>query len=262
MCKDVWSNRNYIIKNSISLSTFPNLTCTVFFFSSVTFIKCHLIFFTWRLAWKLKYLYSQWNAYNFALLRSDRVLFHSDTEEDPELRYLLQRKDEEAVSHLPDKHSAWYSDPRHKTKPMGDYPTFQDLGVTKRSVSPVGRGVGRFGSEIATKVSKQNIFWRKYLFVGSFKLINLYIKKRILFWLSKSYKVRLHWTRNEGWQPSRVVAFCHLLKIGQPFKTNFVKVKLSNCSRSLRPVETFRKLSMTSNCDCFVSCLNEPKTTV
>ena len=28
----------------------------------------------------------------------------------------------------------------------------------------------------------------------------------------------------------------HLLKIGQPFKTNFVKVKLSNHSRSLRPV--------------------------
>ena len=45
----------------------------------------------------------------------------------------------------------------------------------------------------------------------------------------------------------------HLLKISQAFKTDFVKVKLSNRLRSLRPVATFSTLSMTSNFGCFAS---------
>ena len=39
----------------------------------------------------------------------------------------------------------------------------------------------------------------------------------------------------------------HLLQIGQPFINICVSVKLSKRLRSLRPVETFRKLLMTSN---------------
>ena len=34
----------------------------------------------------------------------------------------------------------------------------------------------------------------------------------------------------------------YLLKLGQPFINNFEYVKLSNCSRSLSPVETFRNV--------------------
>ena len=45
----------------------------------------------------------------------------------------------------------------------------------------------------------------------------------------------------------------HLLKTGQLLKANFVKVELSNCLQSLRPVETVYKLSMTSNFGCFAS---------
>ena len=55
----------------------------------------------------------------------------------------------------------------------------------------------------------------------------------------------------------------YLLKKGQPFNNNFVSVKLSNRSRSLRLVETFRKLSLTLNfwllcvaLHCFASCVN------
>ena len=45
----------------------------------------------------------------------------------------------------------------------------------------------------------------------------------------------------------------HLLKMGQPFNNNFVSVKISNRSRSLRLVETFHKLSLTLNFVCFAS---------
>ena len=65
-------------------------------------------------------------------------------------------------------------------------------------------------------------------------------------------------TRSEAWQPSRVIANVSCSKIiGQPFNNNFVQVNLSTCSRSLRPVETFRKLSMTINFGCFVPSANE-----
>ena len=53
-------------------------------------------------------------------------------------------------------------------------------------------------------------------------------------------------TRSEGWQPSRVVAY---VKIDQPLINNFVKQPPAK----LRPVETFRKLSMTSYFGCFAS---------
>uniref|UniRef100_H2ZKW2 Uncharacterized protein n=1 Tax=Ciona savignyi TaxID=51511 RepID=H2ZKW2_CIOSA len=72
-------------------------------------------------------------------------------DEDPELTHLIQRKDPEAVSHLPPYDPKWFSDPKHLTKPMGDYPMMQSLGVTRRRVSPVNRTIGRYGMEIATK---------------------------------------------------------------------------------------------------------------
>ena len=78
-------------------------------------------------------------------------MFFSE-DEDSNLHYLLQRQDEEAVSHLANRNSSWFSDPKHKTKELGDFPTYQNMGGTKRSVSPTNRGVGRFGAEIATKV--------------------------------------------------------------------------------------------------------------
>ena len=81
-----------------------------------------------------------------------KTCFLSKEDEDQDLRFLLQRTDPEAVSHSPDVNPSWFSDPKHKTKSLGNYPTYQELGVTKRSVSPVNRSVGRFGSEIATKV--------------------------------------------------------------------------------------------------------------
>ena len=53
----------------------------------------------------------------------------------------------------------------------------------------------------------------------------------------------------------------HLLKTGQPFKNNFVSVKLSNRLPSVRLVETSRKLLMTSNFDCFASLCIQCKLT-
>ena len=50
--------------------------------------------------------------------------------------------------------------------------------------------------------------------------------------------------------------FRHLLKIGQPINNTFVSVNLSNRLQSLRQVETFRKLLMMSNFDCFASGVN------
>ncbi|XP_076818952.1 uncharacterized protein LOC143464827 [Clavelina lepadiformis] len=80
----------------------------------------------------------------------DDVLAGSD-DEDMELKYLLERQDKEAVSYLPLKEHEWFSDPRHLTKSLGDFPTMQESGASRRSVSPIGRSVGRFGSEISTK---------------------------------------------------------------------------------------------------------------
>ena len=74
--------------------------------------------------------------------------------------------------------------------------------------------------------------------------------------ISKIINVRLHRARSEGLQSLRMVALRHLLKIGQLFKNNLVKVKLSNCSQNLRPVEVFRKFSMTSSFVCFASSVN------
>ena len=48
----------------------------------------------------------------------------------------------------------------------------------------------------------------------------------------------------------------HLLKFGLPFKNNSVQVKLSNHSRSLRPVETVCTLSKTSNFSRLASSVN------
>nr|CAB3261725.1 uncharacterized protein LOC100177264 [Phallusia mammillata] len=79
------------------------------------------------------------------------IVRHSYEKEDPELTFLMQRNDEEAVSHTAPGDTKWYEDPKHLTKPLGDYPTMQGLGVSKRSVSPINRSVGRFGAEIATK---------------------------------------------------------------------------------------------------------------
>nr|XP_002122315.1 uncharacterized protein LOC100177264 isoform X1 [Ciona intestinalis] len=83
---------------------------------------------------------SQGNACNF-----------NSGDEDPELTHLLQRDDHEAVSHTRPYDPKWFSDPKHRTKPMGDYPMMQSLGVTRRGVSPVNRSIGRYGAEIATK---------------------------------------------------------------------------------------------------------------
>ena len=48
------------------------------------------------------------------------------------------------------------------------------------------------------------------------------------------------------------------LKMSEPFENGFVLVKLSNRAQSLLPIETFFKLSMTSNFDCCASSLNAP----
>ena len=64
----------------------------------------------------------------------------------------------------------------------------------------------------------------------------------------QTFKVRLHWTRSNAKRRLATFANCrlhYLLKIGQPHNRSFVEVKLSNCSRSLRPVATFRKLLTT-----------------
>ncbi|XP_019644165.1 PREDICTED: uncharacterized protein LOC109485161 isoform X2 [Branchiostoma belcheri] len=115
---------------------------------------------------------------------SDKVqekIVHSDSEDsvDEELRRLIDRDDEEAstgergggdiprplnsknvTSHeykwVSDKPAAehdkqWYTDPKHLTSEVGYYPTLQEGGVPPRSVSPVNRTIGRFGSEIADK---------------------------------------------------------------------------------------------------------------
>ncbi|XP_039267655.2 uncharacterized protein LOC120342753 [Styela clava] len=71
--------------------------------------------------------------------------------DDAELRDLLQRKDEEAVSHLPPRDSKWYRDPQHLTTSMGNFDTAKKLGISTRSVSPTSRGTGIFGAEMATK---------------------------------------------------------------------------------------------------------------
>ena len=50
-----------------------------------------------------------------------------------------------------------------------------------------------------------------------------------------------------------LVTLRHLLKFDRPLKNNFVQVKLSRHLQSLRPVETFPKLLMTSNFGRFAS---------
>lgn len=72
---------------------------------------------------------------------------------DPELTKLLRREDKEAVSHLPPDDPKWFSDPQHLLTSMGKYPTLESQNISTRVVSPVDRGAGRFGVEIATKVT-------------------------------------------------------------------------------------------------------------
>jgi len=93
----------------------------------------------------------------------ERVKTERVSEENPELTYMFQRTDEEAVlSELPPPGDAaqWYNSPEHLTKETNNYPVSQLLGVTDRSVGHVTRSHGRLGAEIATKDLDGNLNMR------------------------------------------------------------------------------------------------------